>query len=241
MAEVAWQIADWKVEVRAAVEYLMRDYPWLTLLHYDCGGESRRDKITMSDLGRATLFGAFRGWQAAASLMHAADATNWPSGDSDWNLAAAPWADHAEWLSRKDVREARALFSSLARGDSGGWREAATSKILHLKWPEFFPIIDGQLRTLYSESAMKAERRIPASRRRSHASTTGYWLAVRQDLLRANNQEADEATRASLMSEQGRNPDKVARLTGLSRLRLLDALAWAVASAKLPTVPTPAT
>lgn len=241
MSEVAWQIADSKVDVGAAVQYLIRDYPRLTLLHYDCGGESQRDRITMADLGRATLFGAFRGWESAASLMRAADATNWPSRDSDWNLAVAPWADHADWLSRKDVQQARALFSSLAGGDSGGWSEAATSKILHLKWPEFFPIIDGQLRSLYSEAAMKAERCIPGSRRRSRASTTGYWLAVRQDLLYAKNQKADEATRTGLMSEHGRDPDKISHLIGLSRLRLLDALAWAVASGKLPTGLAPAT
>jgi hypothetical protein len=39
---------------------------------------------------------------------------------------------------------ARELFSSLASGNRGGWREAATSKVLHMKWPRFFPVIDGE-------------------------------------------------------------------------------------------------
>lgn len=228
MTGAVWTIAGRQVPTAAAVEYLIQDYPTLTLQHYDLGGVSPRDSVTMSDLGRATLFGAFRGWKAAVSLLRASEAATWPTGDNRWRLDAAPDAEPEEWISRPEVHEASALFTSLARGDEGGWREAATSKILHLKWPHFFPVIDGELRELYSDQALEAELRIHGSRRRKHATTTAYWIAVRQDLLRPENMAADEATREGLGSAS--DHEKAALLTQLSSLRLLDALAWAIAA-----------
>ena len=228
MPASAWSIAGRRLPIPAAVDYLMRGYPTLTLRHYDGGGESPRDSITMSDLGRATLFGAFRGWKTAASMLRASEAASWPTDNSSWRLDAAPDADPEEWVARSEVGEARNLFSSLASGEEGGWREAATSKLLHLKWRAFFPVIDGELRTLYSRSALEAERRIPGSRRRRHASTTAYWIAVRQDLLLPENVDADSVTRQSLAAAS--DGERAALLTQLTSLRLLDALAWAVAS-----------
>ena len=228
MPVAAWSIAGRRVPVPDAVDYLMRGYPTLTLRYYDGGGESPRDSITMSDLGRATLFGAFRGWKTAASMLRASEAACWPTDKGSWRLDAAPAAEPEGWVARSEVGEARELFSSLASGDEGGWREAATSKILHLKWPAFFPVIDGELRTLYSRLALEAERRIPGSRRRRHASTTAYWIAVRQELLLPENVDAESATRESLSAASDR--ERSALLTQLTSLRLLDALAWAVAS-----------
>lgn len=215
MAESAWKIAGRMVSTAGAVDYLLQDYPALTLYHYDLGGKSPRDSVTMADLGRATLFGAFRGWKAAAGLLRAAEAATWPTGDTPWRLDAAPDADPPEWLARSEVRQARDLFSSLASGAEGGWREAAASKVLHLKWPDFFPVIDGELRRLYSHQALQAERHIPGSRRRKRATTIAYWIAVRQDLLRPQNMEADKATRAELGSAS--DGEKAARLAQLTR------------------------
>jgi hypothetical protein len=214
--------------VGATVDYLVHEYPELTLRHYDFGGESPRDSITMADLGRATLFGAFRGWKPAAALLRAAEAATWPTEGESWRLDAAPETDPEDWLSRSEVRAARDLFASLARGAEGGWREAAASKVLHLKWPDFFPVIDGELRWLYGQQALEAERRIPGSRRRARASTTAYWIVVRQDLLRPENRQADMATRAALASAEDRK--KADLLAQLTNLRLLDVLAWGIAS-----------
>ena len=231
VSEALWNIAGRQLSAAAATDYLIRDYPTLTLQHYDLGGSSPRDSITMTDLGRATLFGAFRGWKTAASLLRAAEAADWPQDDPCWQLDAHPDATVEEWISRAEVRKARDLFSSLAGGHEGGWREAATSKILHLKWPDFFPVIDGELRTLYSDQALTAEQRIPGSRRRRHATTTAYWMAVRQDLLQPANLEADKSTREGLRAAPDRQ--KASLLIQLTRLRLLDALAWAVATNRL--------
>jgi hypothetical protein len=233
--EPTWTIAGLHVPTSDAVGYLIDEYPQPTLMHYDCGGQSPRDRVTMSDLGRATLFGAFRGWRAAADLLTAAEEVKWPTTPSEWRLDVAPHASPAEWLSHPDVQHARELFSSLASGNQGGWREAATSKVLHMKWPRFFPVIDGELRGLYSDFAIEAERHLPGSRRRRHATTSAYWLAVRDDLLHPANQEADKATRQGLLSQRQRDHQKVDLLTQLTSLRLLDALAWAVATEKLPT------
>jgi hypothetical protein len=233
MNEPLWNIAGRQLSTAAATDYLIRDYPTLTLQHYDLGGLSPRDSITTTDLGRATLFGAFRGWKTAASLLRASQAATWPTGAPDWRLNVAPDANTEEWISHPDVNAARDLFFALASGDEGGWREAATSKILHLKWPDFYPVIDGELRELYSSQAIAAERSIPGSRRRKHATTTAYWIAVRDDLLRPENKEAERATREGLESTS--NPEKASLLKQLTSLRLLDALAWAVASGALST------
>lgn len=231
MAESVWSIAGRRVPVGASVHYLLHEYPALTLRHYDFGGESPRDSITMADLGRATLFGAFRGWKTAAALLRAAEAATWPAEKETWRLDAAPDADPENWLARPEVRAARDLFASLASGAEGGWREAAASKVLHLKWPSFFPVIDGELRRLYGHRALEAERRIPGSRRRTQASTTAYWIVVRQDLLKSENRQADMATRAALASAA--DSEKAALLVQLSNLRLLDVLAWGIASKDL--------
>jgi hypothetical protein len=99
----------------------------------------------------------------------------------------------------------------------------------------FSPCVDGGLRGLYADFAIEAERHLPGSRRRRHATTSAYWLAVRDDLLHPANQKADKATRQGLLSQRQRDRQKVDLLAQLTSLRLLDALAWALATKKLPT------
>lgn len=234
MGDARWRIAGRQVACEAAADYLLNGYPRLTLVHYDCAGESPRDRLTMADIGRASLFGAFRGWKAVAKMVRAAEEAAWPEAPSDWKLGDAPSSSPVEWLSTPEVSDARDLFSSLAGGEAGGWREAATSKLLHLKWPEFFPVIDGELRSLYGEPAMAFQRQMPDNRRRAHATTWAYWMAVRQDLLSPQNTQAEQATRHALAAgDHGPHDEKAGLLRKLTSLRMLDVLAWAVASEDL--------
>lgn len=104
-----------------------------------------------------------------------------------------------------------------------GVRVAKVHKILHIKRPALYPILDDKLRRLYRSQAE------PWVTELSRLDVTiedspPYWAAIRQDLL--CNSERIAAYRQALAAD----PDETVTLMSyLTDLRLQDIVAWHVA------------
>jgi hypothetical protein len=105
-----------------------------------------------------------------------------------------------------------------------GVRAAKVHKVLHVKRPALYPILDSKVRGLYEDQAR------PWITRLGHLGVkTGdsppYWAAIRED-LRCNGAGID-----ACRDELARDSDPaVAMLAVLSTLRLQDILAWYLAT-----------
>ena len=108
-------------------------------------------------------------------------------------------------------------------GPRKGFSVAKTSKVLHALRPELFPILDSHLMKLYrGEARSEASRLRAADPVHFRDKRYAFWSAVRNDLIA--NQDELVALRRTLSAD----PDSFVRQTAvqLSRLRLLDILAW---------------
>lgn len=103
-------------------------------------------------------------------------------------------------------------------------RVAKIHKALHIKRPDLYPILDARLRNLYRERASLWVRRITSPDRAiTLRDSPPYWAAIRQDLL-GNETELDDY-RVQLGSDPNAT---VRRMAGLSKLRLIDIIAWSI-------------
>lgn len=148
--------------------------------------------------------------------------------------ATAPWIDPAADLADADPSARpcdQNLFAAMtdlywhfAENAPKGVSFAKISKVLHLKLPRLFPILDSHVARSYSPAAKALRTDFPELgwRRRT-------WVAVRDDLLQARTSGALGELRQRLRSYQSGDPSRqqeVRLLDGLTDLRLLDILVW---------------
>lgn len=227
-----------EIDIDDAAAYLVNGYNATTIRYYDCGASSLPGEVTTDDIGRMTVFAAQLTYQQADDFLERGnekDAVSWPSSQLEL-LLDAPAEDDASFIESAEFRAASSLFRSLM-GDR--WALAQTSKLLHLKWPNFFPVIDSGLRSVYGAKAVELhnEHFRGGERRRSRASSVApeaYWLAVRHDLLDGDNVRGLRALRTAVRKVSpsgsgGNDARHRKRVAGLTSLRLLDMLAWQVA------------
>lgn len=146
------------------------------------------------------------------------------------SAATAPWMDGAADLADADPTDGE-LFSSMtdlywhfAESAPKGVSFAKISKVLHVKMPNLFPILDSHIVRSYAPAAKELRRAYPhlGWRRRT-------WIAIRDDLLAARDSGALDELRGQIRSyesEDAQKSDHVRRLAGLTDLRLLDILVW---------------
>lgn len=101
---------------------------------------------------------------------------------------------------------------------------AKISKVLHLKLPGLFRILDSHVARCYAPAAKILRRDYPQLgwRRRT-------WIAVRNDLLEVRASGGLEELRRQIRSYESDDINKqqaVRLLDGLTDLRLLDILVW---------------
>ncbi len=148
--------------------------------------------------------------------------------------ATAPWVNPAADLGDADPEIAEVeerLFSEMtdlywhfAVSAPKGVSFAKISKVLHLKLPHLFPILDSHIARSYAPAAklLRTDYSHLGWRRRT-------WIAVRHDLLEARASGAVDELRRRLRSYDSADIDKqreVRLLDGLTDLRLLDILVW---------------
>ncbi|MCU1456153.1 MAG: hypothetical protein JWL73_245 [Actinomycetia bacterium] len=174
-----------------------------TIEHYDLAGSAASEvapstgPISLSDLGRMVFISArLSGDDAAALISHTID---WSGIEPEARLEDAdPDASDGLYAAMSRVWAQCTAISGIKR--------AKASKLLHLKRPFAFPILDRDVRGTY-------KNRISGS--------GGVWRPVREDLIAGR--EALEGLRRDLATSDEQLHRNAARLP---TIRLLDILAW---------------
>jgi hypothetical protein len=142
---------------------------------------------------------------------------------------SAPWVDPG--LDLGDADPDHQLFSDMTRlywhfAESApkGVNFAKISKVLHVKQPHLFPILDSHIKRSYAASARALRADFPELgwRRRT-------WVAVRNDLVDARSSGALGELRELIRGFEDSDANeqrRVRNLATLGDLRLLDILVW---------------
>jgi hypothetical protein len=90
------------------------------------------------------------------------------------------------------------------------------SKVLHIKRPTLFPILDKEVRDCYEVAARRAAKKSP-----ERGFKKMFWAAIREDLI-TNRQSGSLAVLRDALASR----PELRVYTGLTDLRLLDILTW---------------
>jgi hypothetical protein len=203
----------YRIEVKNAVASLM-SYPPMTVQYYDQGPGSHPDTVTPTDIGKLIVIEPLQ-QRVAIGLLEAGESAPWKLvGVQDRLEDAEPGGDLYE--------RATLLFKYF--DDVPGVSFAIASKLLHLKRPGFYPLLDSVLRKVYDAAAAAAYTTSTGKQAGKRAGRL-YWAAVRADLVDPENIAALEKIRGQLKKMDDAQADRLLRVNDL---RLLDMLAWTV-------------
>lgn len=201
-------IAEQALGLDEALERLER-YPARTPAIYDYPGPGEPSVITAEEIRRT---------RAVSSRISGVE--------GDWFIKlarTAPWTPAGGGLQDADPGESDGLYDSMlslydhfAAAAPKGVNMAKISKVLHLKRPTQFPILDSRLVRLYKEAA--AREAATYSRR---GSKRMYWAAIRSDLERSSFRLNELRSRMAVHPAA-----RVQELRAVSDLRLHDMLTW---------------
>jgi hypothetical protein len=152
--------------------------------------------------------------------------------EDEWFIrraADAPWAVSADGdLACADPYRRGGLFDNAAAlywhfttPHRTGIGPAKIHKVLHVKRPALYPVLDRLVRRLYRAHARSWVNRIPDT---EPGDSVTFWAAIRDDLADEDNQSALSQHRAELSQDP-----QTASTAGLTSLRLLDIVAWETA------------
>ena len=207
-SDISVVVADKSLTIEQALA-VFRRYSLKTVHRYDLKGLGDPRVITLEEAARTRAVSSRLSNKHAAWFVARSQAAPWPHPDTD--LAEA---DPSERDGLYDQMNAcyEYFHSDRPRDVDIG----KISKVLHIKRPRLFPILDTEVRACYKQAARRAARDYPA---RGHKVM--FWAAIRYDLI-ANRQCGSLAElRDTFASEP---PLKV--YSALTDLRLLDILTW---------------
>lgn len=199
---------------------VLESYPSKTPAAFDLIGPGEQGKLTADEVIRTRRISSRISTREVTFFLETA--------------ATAPWIDAPADLASADPDASAAdgnLFSSMtalywhfALAAPKGVSFAKISKVLHLKMPNLFPILDSHIARSYAPSAKQLRANYPQLgwRRRT-------WIAVRHDLITPRASGALDELRDRLRSYEcadAKKQERVQRLNGLTDLRLLDILVW---------------
>ncbi|ETT28836.1 hypothetical protein RAJCM14343_5320 [Rhodococcus aetherivorans] len=191
-------------------------YPKVTVARYDMPGPGPGDAITADDIARTH--------KVRSRISHA---------QRDWFLRTAvdaPWAAVPGEARLVDADPnvtgglydgAEALYEYFRTAAPRQVGVAKISKVLHLKRPGLFPILDSKVMACYRPQARVAATRYPHRGRRAM-----FWAAIRDDLCANLDSGALPLFRRCLAQSES---EQVRRIATLTDVRLLDLLTWAIA------------
>ncbi len=185
-----------------------------TVLQYDLGTSVPTNQITTAEISRTRAVSSRVSDQEGQQLIHTCNQVA-------LILAGIPPAAHIRDAGPAVhgglFDQALAVFNQLL---APGIRYAKVSKILHLKRPHLFPILDSHLTKAYRKTATQAvlhfQTQRPGYRRL-------YWAAIRGDVIAGSNVLSLAVLRGLIQQDVDA---RVRRLASLSDLRLFDILTW---------------
>ncbi|TDK96491.1 hypothetical protein EI067_15435 [Mycobacterium paragordonae] len=203
------EIAGRALSIDDCVDKLRR-YPRRTLSRYDQPGSGARDCLAREEIIRTRAVSSRISEAEVDWFLHRAKDAPWPSPQAD-DLRQA---DPAIANGRYD--ELVKLYSHFNDGAPRGIAMAKISKVLHVKRPAAYPILDRRIALVYRDAAAQAARRYP-----QRSQSRAYWAAIRDDLIANTESGALQALRAALEDVSFGN-----NVTSVTDLRLLDMLTW---------------
>lgn len=181
-----------------------------TLAGYDQAGQSPPNEITLSDVAATRVIASRISFQQSQQILSRAK-------ENRCLLEAIPvdaQMQDADPAENGGLYDAMSALYLVLQGP--GIRDSKVSKVLHLKRPSLYPILDSALAKFYREAAGRAAAHYPNRGFRRMA-----WAAIRDDVVSNRQTLADvrgAVAENDLLSRQ--------RVHELSDLRLLDILAW---------------
>lgn len=187
-----------------------------TLREYDLAGAGDPAILIACEVARTRIIASrVTRREGAWFLQRAADAP-WGCVSAGADLVCADPAVRGSLFDG-----AAALYWHFTTPHQAGIGPAKIHKVLHVKRPELYPVLDRLVRRLYRAQARTWVDRISDTR---PGDSVTFWAAIRQDLT-------DEKNRSALWQhcEQLYEDPQTAPMADLPALRLLDILAWEIA------------
>ncbi|WP_350247576.1 DUF6308 family protein [Rhodococcus sp. D-6] len=190
-------------------------YPAVTVARYDLPGPGPAAAITADEIARTH--------KVRSRISHA---------QRDWFIRTAvdaPWAavpigaqlvDADPNISGELYDRAEALYDHFRTAAPRQVGVAKISKVLHLKRPGLFPILDSKVMAFYRHHARAAAARYPHRAKRAM-----FWAAIRDDVCTNLDSGALPLFRRCLAQSES---EQVRRIATLTDVRLLDLLTWAI-------------
>lgn len=182
-----------------------------TLTGYDLAGQQDPFSLSRAEVVRTRVIASRINNRELSWFLERGETAPWCDLELDVDLADAD-PEHKDGLYDR----ADGLYRHFQGGRPRGVNTAKISKVLHLKRPALFPILDSHLLKTYRRAARRAADRYPA---RGHRYM--YWAAIRDDLLR--NRPCIAELKTACASDER---EDVHRLSQLTDLRVLDILTW---------------
>lgn len=191
-------------------------YPAVTVARYDLPGPGALEEITADEIARthkvrSRISHAQRDW-----FIHTAVDAPWEAVPIEAQLVDADPNVSGQLYDR-----AEALYDHFRTAAPRQVGVAKISKVLHLKRPGLFPILDSKVMAFYRLHARAAAARYSHRGRRKM-----FWAAIRDDVCTNLDSGALMMFRRRLAQSE---TEQVRRLASLTDVRLLDLLTWAVA------------
>lgn len=197
-----------------------RRYP-RTIREYDLGGQGDPDQLTAEEAWRSTIINSRLTRRECEELVaRAVRGCPWLDVPQDAELSGADPAMQDESFDKA----ARLYWHFTWPERTRGVRVAKVHKVLHVKRPALYPILDKTVRDLYEDSAMPWFSELGRLQVTIEDSPP-YWAAIRQDLM--ENRARLDSYRSELAADED---ETVALMAQLTNLRLQDIVAWQVGS-----------
>lgn len=178
-----------------------------TLTRYDGGGAGDPGSLSRDEVLRTKVINSRISFEEANWFVARAGDAPWSNVPADAMLADADPSATGELYDAMEH-----LYRHFAGRPQVN--AAKISKVLHLKRPALYPILDSRLMRSYGPAARRAAARYP-----DRGFRRMYWAAVRDDVLDETNVACLTALRTELRAASS-------PMAGLSDVRLLDIAAW---------------
>lgn len=206
-----------RIRSRSEAMKVFESYPAKTPSAFDLPGSGDPRHLTLQEVARTRKVSSRISHKEAAFFVETGQTAPWIEAGADLE-DADPLAADGLFAAMTD------LFEHFRVPAPKGVNFAKISKVLHLKQPSLFPLLDSHIARAYRPAVRQLRVEFPdlGWRRRS-------WIAVRHDLLAARRSGAVEGLRQDLAgyeSQDASRQETVRRLNQVSDLRLLDILVW---------------
>ena len=187
-----------------------------TLHGYDLAGTGDPAILTASEVERTRIIASRISRKECVRLVNRAAEAPWAFVAVDADLADADPSRRGGLFD-----QAAALYWHFTTPHEAGLGPAKIHKVLHVKRPSVYPVLDRLIRRLYRAQARAWVGQLPDVR---PGESVTFWAAIRADLIDPDNNSA-----MSLHRETLRSAPRIAPMADLPALRLLDILAWETA------------